>query len=393
MKYPMQSFRLFIACCTLLTGCDLERIEPGNIVGGGPVTKFEKTFDDWGAGRRVRQLSDGGYMIAGTRYDASFKSDVFLVRTDANGLTTSGFERAYSDSDADIAEDVIQLSDGTFVIVGSTYNAAAGNSDVFYLRTKANGDPLTGPVRLGFNNSNDVGLGVEELTDGNILITGYSINPSTGSSEVYLAKKSPDLAVNFFELRVPGADEEVGFDVVQLTDGYAVAGQVSSSGGTLNALYLKTDLNGVKLAGFPKTFGGSSDENAYSIVKTASNQLVLCGTTFSQGGGDAYLIKVDENGNAVSPFPLGIGDAQLERGYELSLASDGGFVIAGQKNMDAWFVKTDANGTVRLNKSFVLNGDQAFWSGRQTTDGGYIMVGEKSGILYMVKTDKDGNVN
>jgi hypothetical protein len=53
-----------------------------------------------------------------------------------------------------------------------------------------------------------------------------------------------------------------------------------------------------------KTFGGNSDDVAFSIQQTQDGGYIVAGYTssFGAGGSDVYVIKLDENGNT-APYP------------------------------------------------------------------------------------------
>lgn len=56
-----------------------------------------------------------------------------------------------------------------------------------------------------------------------------------------------------------------------------------------------------------KTFGGPSDDRAYSVQQTTDGGYIVAGETSSFGAGfvDAYLIKTDANGNTLWRKPTG----------------------------------------------------------------------------------------
>lgn len=353
-----------------------------------PLVKFAKTFDTFGPGCKVRQLTDGGYIAAGT-----LNNDVFLVRTDAEGNIVN--QRVFTDANADVANDVIQLSDGTFVVVGTTFNAAFNNNDIYYLRTNSSLNAITGPIRLGTNDGNDEAFSVIELTDGSVFMAGYTTNISTGSTDVYVARYSPDLSNLFFKKNISGANAEVAFDAISVSGGIAIAGEVSYPGSSAlsDALFLKIDENG-NLLGTIKAIGGSGFEQARAITSTGNGELILCGAILAPGGSDSdiFLQKIDTNGNTTAGAATP-GGSQNDTGYDITPVDGGGFAIAGQSGLDAYLLLTDENGTSLLDKPFVLNGEEAFYSIEQTADKGFIFGGYKGSFLYVVKTDKDGNFN
>ena len=102
-----------------------------------PKPTYEALDPGRGAATGLAVLSDWGLLLTG-----STAGEVYLRRTDAEGTVT--LDRSYPNSGSDVASDVLQLSDGTYVVVGTTYNAVAGETDAFYLRTRSDGAPLVG---------------------------------------------------------------------------------------------------------------------------------------------------------------------------------------------------------------------------------------------------------
>ena len=77
-----------------------------------------------------------------------------------------------------------------------------------------------------------------------------------------------------------------------------VAGWTDSKGaGNTDAWVFKLNENGEIL--WEKTFGGAGDDRVNSILQNSDGDYILVGWTDSKGagGGDAWIIKLDSDGN------------------------------------------------------------------------------------------------
>jgi len=187
--------------------------------------------------------------------------------------------------------------------------------------------------------------------------------------------------------------EHDGFSVEQTTDGgYVAAGEEDLSPALDYNIYLvKTDVNGDTL--WTRTYGGSGDEGARAVCQTTDGGYVVVGQTNSWGAGgrDIYLVKTDVNGDTL--WTRTYGGTGNDWGFSVEQTTDGGYIIAGEKNTNfAYLVKTDVNGDTLWTHTY---GDGRGTAVHQTTDGGYLMAGvawvggrERA---YLVKTDGDGD--
>jgi hypothetical protein len=66
---------------------------------------------------------------------------------------------------------------------------------------------------------------------------------------------------------------------------------------------LCTPFGAAAATGWSQTYGGSGDDEAYSLVQTSDGGYALAGFTASYGAGsyDAFLVKTDSSGNSVMP--------------------------------------------------------------------------------------------
>jgi hypothetical protein len=100
----------------------------------------------------VKMTGDGGFAMSG--YTSSYgagSNDFYLIRTDSNGDTL--WTRTYGGDWQEMADDMEQTADGGFIMTGYTYSFDAGSRpNVYLVKTDANGlitsisDPANQPV-------------------------------------------------------------------------------------------------------------------------------------------------------------------------------------------------------------------------------------------------------
>jgi hypothetical protein len=204
---------------------------------------------------------------------------------------------------------------------------------------------------------------------------------------------------------IRGPENEWGNSLIQTADGgYAIAGTTTSFGAGLSDAYLvKLDANGNLQ--WTKTIGGKKFEDGYVLIQTADGGYAIAGQTNSFGAGryDVYLVKLDANGNL--QWTKTIGGKKDDVGLmALIQTSDGGYAIAGATNSfgagngDVYVVKLDANGNLQWTKTIGGPGYEIGHSLIQTSDGGYAIAGSTKPFgaggedVYVVKLDANGNL-
>ena len=206
-----------------------------------------------------------------------------------------------------------------------------------------------------------------------------------------------------------GTNGEEAQIVQQTPDGgYMVVGYTSSldgdiplSHGTLDIWVLKLDSSGALQ--WTKTYGGSLDEQAFTMQQTADGGYIIAGYTNSNDGDasgyhglrDFWVIKIDSIGTL--QWQNTLGGSGLEDAWKIQQTSDGGYIVVGSSDstdgdvtgnhgsLDYWIVKLDSTGNIQWQRSHGGSDRDLAYAVQQTPDGGYIVVGES--------TSSDGNVS
>ena len=184
-----------------------------------------------------------------------------------------------------------------------------------------------------------------------------------------------------FERTYGGDSLDLGLSVMQTPDGgYILVGNTGSFGAGGHDVYLiKTDANGDTL--WTRTFGGTYDDQGWSVQQTADNGHIIAGLTESFGAGesDVYLIKTDALGDML--WTRTFGGASGDFGSSVQQTADGGHIIAGGTSSfgadggDVWLIKLDAVGETLWTRTYGGASVDVGYSVQQTSDSGYIIAG------------------
>ena len=186
---------------------------------------------------------------------------------------------------------------------------------------------------------------------------------------------------------IGGKKLEAGVSLIQTSDGgYAITGLTKSfSTGGHDVYVVKLDAAGNLQ--WTKTIGGPESEEGNSLIQTADGGYAIAGETYSFGAGekDVYVVKLDANGNL--QWTKTIGGPESEEGNSLIQSSDGGYAIAGTYGLvdyegihpvDVYVFKLDANGNLQWTKTIGGPDSEEGNSLIQTSDGGYAIAGYTS---------------
>ena len=367
------------------------------IIGFGQF--FEQTwyYSNTSGGRSVQQTSDGGFIITGSGKSttATGNPNVFLKKTDGNGIE----QWSYDFGNANLFQSgcsVQQTTDGGYIIAGVTTDIAFGPYVVLLIKTDGSGTEQWTKTLAGI--SSQGGYSVQQTTDGGYIITGYALDVTFGSTNVLLIKTDAN-GIEQWSQTFGGTGNDEGHSVQQTTDGgYIITGYTSTFGnGSYDVYLIKTDGSGIEQ--WSQTFGGTGNDEGYSVQQTTDGGYIITGyaESFGNGDDDVYLIKTD--GSGIEQWTNNF-EGMLDRGHSVQQTTDGGYIITGQTvdNLGKYgiiLLKTDTNGIYQWFHEFTGSG---FFGGigysvQQTNDGGYVLTGIYiSTSIFLIKTNGNGNI-
>ena len=330
-------------------------------------------------GNCVTTLSDGSSIITGsfqgtasfgtTNLNASGANDIFIAKLDSDGKFL--WAKQAGGSESDIAYAISSLSDGSSIITGafdgnasfgSTTLTSAGDADIFIAKLDLDGNFLWAKQAGG--SSYEAGESISSLSDGSSIITGnFQGNTSFGSTnltsagkiDVFIAKLDTD-GNYLWAKQAGGSERDIGDGISSLSDGSSIItgffegnstfGSTNlTSAGKLDIFISKLDSNGNFL--WAKQAGGTSTDLGYAVSTLSNGDSIITGqfqgtaqfgstSLNSAGGADAFIAKIDNDGNYLWSKQAG-SISGSEEGLSISTLSNGSSITTGHFESTASF--------------------------------------------------------
>jgi hypothetical protein len=334
---------IFSACGKDVKTSNNDQNEPNNPAPPTPESlQWQKPYGSSSdeLGFAITAANDGDYVFAGytigndgdvSGYHGGTGSDAWIVKINNSGSIV--WQKCFGGSNSDMAFDIITTTDGGYVFIGVTQS---NDGDV-----------------PGNRESEDVWI-VKLDTSGTIVW-----QKRLGGS----AHDVTSLHANSILQTADG-----GFLVAATTS--SIDGDASGNHGGSDAWIIKLS-NGGSLV-WEKTYGGSLNDGANSIISTADGNYMVSGYAMStdgdlsgqvnQGGKDCWLFKINDNGNIL--WQKTYGGSQNEDASNVRSTADGGYVFSSvtasndgdvsgnHGTSDTWVVKINKDGNISWQKCF-----------------------------------------
>ncbi len=369
--------------------------------GQAPDTLWTRTYEiraDEGAFNiqdfSVWQTLDGGFVVAGDSFSTSSSSDIdfFLMKVDSMGEYLWGHRYSHGAAAYRVlhgAYSVQQTTDSGFIVIGTRSVGINPYETLFYtfmVKTNSSGgcqwQRSPGPGQMSFCG--------QQTSDGGYICAGKT-EPTSIYSDFLLSKRDSQ-GFGEWSHTYGGSNFDDAFSVQENIDGgYILAGRTASFGaGGYDFFVVRTDSIGDTL--WTRAFGGVGRDIAYCVRKTAGRGYVICGRTssYGAGGADFYLVKTNSDGDTL--WTRTYGGSLNDEAFSMQVTEDGGYIVAGHTqsfgvgNYDFYVVKTDSLGEIGWTNTYGGPGREKASSVRQTHDGGYIIAGiTGEDDLYLVR--------
>ncbi len=300
----------------------------------------------------------------------------------------------YPYSSTDHGSDLVELSGGGYALIGTT-TGPSGEENVWVIGTDENGtelwnSSLGGPYI-------DKGMAGVECSTGGLIIGGYTQGIVDDDLDFWMiltdATGNPLWSKTF-----GGTDDDFAKSVIECSGGgFAIVGNTWSFGaGSWDVWLIRTDSSGNHL--WNVTFGGASGDYGYDIVECSGGGFAILASTSSFGAGvyDVWLIRTDASGNHL--WDVTYGGTGSESGSGLVECAGGGFAIIGYtgpsfSGRDFWLLRTDTSGTLLWDKTFGGSEIDVGSDIAECAGGGFVLSGTTKSFgngdydIWVVRTD------
>jgi len=312
--------------------------------------KWDEVFGENGPdiANSIIQTRDGGYAVAGSIWTIyARKQDIWIIKLDENGNTE--WDKTFDEDENDIAYSLAQTEDGGYVVAGSTGVKLWGEANCWVIKLDAKGN-MEWDSNFGGTGWDEI-YSIIQTKDGSFITTGCVWSKGAGRGDVRVAKlnKRGDLV---WDKTFGGSENDEARSIIQTNDGgYAVAGfTVLEDTGNRDIWVIKLDKEGNKV--WDRTFGGTSEDWANSIIQDKNGNYIVAGWTKSIGAGktDVWIVKLDKRGDLV--WDKTFGGSENDEAHSIIQTEDGGYAVAGWTkskgtgNSDVWVIKLDENGNL-----------------------------------------------
>lgn len=260
-------------------------------------------FGEYSIGKSIIEVSSGHLVVAGYFDDRSAGSanmEIVLVKTNLDG-DTLWTKQISTGTDYDDAEKLIELSDGSFFLVGRTSNNTIGKSDLLFIKLNSDGDTI------------------KTWTYG-------------------------------------GAEWDFSEDIIESKDGFLYAStRIQDTSGRYDLLLFKMELSGDTI--WTKKYNLNGSINPVCITETLDGDLTIAGGLYRPeiGDRDLCVLKLNNEGEVIWSYTSGHSGEDFA--HSSMITEDGGLIAVGYRfdptfnHTIPYYCKLNSEGSLLWEKS------------------------------------------
>ena len=246
-------------------------------------------------GLDAMETSDHFLVTCGVARTIDPSGDVFLAKYTLTGDVV--WIKNYGGPGGQDGLRIRECSDGGYIVAGDNIESVNGPVDIFVFKTDADGNLLWSENYGGPGEEHTLGL--YPATDGGFIICGSSSSFGSGDNDAYVLKIDEN-GLQQWSRNYGGLLQDEAMGIVSSDDGgYAVTGFTKSFGFPLAGFLIKTDVFGNQQ--WMKLFGENGTNKDFKwIVKCDDGGYAMTGSVQLPGRADDdfYFVKTDSEGNA-----------------------------------------------------------------------------------------------
>ena len=284
--------------------------------------QWVKTYEDIGdESWCVRQVSDGGFIIAGASNYMGL-----LIKTDSGGDVE--WHQTYENSTA--LYSARETSDGGFIAVGyyECDTLPGCYPDIYLLKTDGSGT-IDWEKYDGTSDNNDWARDVIQTQD-DFVVTG-TWNDNGNNSKAMLRKYSSTGELIWDEIYSSSAANEIN-SMLETSDGdFILAGYTGTQHGDYKALLIKTDPSGQQI--WKKNIQSIGSTELYAVCESPNGGYI--GAGYCNSWRSNYLVERNANGGGVWN-DCHVVEPSVSGYYDITPSSNGGYYLIDDNSVFTW---------------------------------------------------------
>jgi hypothetical protein len=242
----------------------------------------------------------------------------YVAKPDQSGM----FIKFFGGMDSEEAHAAEETTDGGFICVGTTRSFGMGSTDMYVVKTDANGNKIWEKYFGG--GSRDEGRAVQVTSDGGyIFLANYT--QEMGDLDFKLIKTDQEGNVQWSKnFGMPGRNEKAYNVKITPDGGFLLIGNSETPDGVIDMYIVKTSADGSKE--WDKLYGltGLKDDVG-SVQVTPNGNVIWCGTEYRDrtgnfpGSSDMRVISIQAQGSVLWDKNFGKALQKQEWTYNLPM--------------------------------------------------------------------------